>query len=239
MTTYVYGIARGARPELLDGLTGVGDPPRPVRGVREGELTAIVSDCPEGLKPRRRDLMAHQRVLSEAGEVCAVLPMRFGSVAPGDGAVRGVLAEQAGAYQERLARLDGRAEYNLKAVHHEQVLLRELLDEQPELRDMAAANRSADGGTYDDRLRMGERVAQAVRVREEQDARLVEETLAPLGEEHRHGPESGGWFLNLSLLVPREEADRLVEAATALRRAHPRLDLRLNGPLPPYSFAEQ
>lgn len=238
MSTYVYGIVPGTHPQLPPGLAGVGDPPRPVRGVRAGELTALVSECPEGLRPRRRDLLAHQRVLTEVGQVCTVLPMRFGSVSAGEKDVRAVLDARAGDYRERLRKLDGRSEYNVKAVHQEHVLLRQLLDEEPELREMAAANRAAGGGSYEARLRTGERVAEAVRSREEQDAGLITETLTPLAEEHRDGPESGGWFVNLSLLVHRDQAAPLADAIAGLRSAHPRLDLRLNGPLPPYSFVE-
>ncbi|MBH5338185.1 GvpL/GvpF family gas vesicle protein [Streptomyces pactum] len=238
MKTYVYGIVPGGQPPLPDRLEGVGDPPRPVRGVRAGELTALVSDCPEGIRPRRRDLMAHQRVLTEVGKVCTVLPMRFGSVSPDESQVREVLTARAADYRDRLRRLDGRSEYNVKAVHHEQVLLRQLLDEEPGLREMAAANRSAGGGSYESRLQTGERVARAVQDREKVDAELVTEALTPLAEEHRPGPESGGWFVNLSLLVPREGGAAVAEAVDRLRREHPRLDLRLNGPLPPYSFVE-
>lgn len=70
--------------------------PRPVRVLRQGELAAIVSDASEELRPKRRDLLAHQRVLDEAGAGGVVLPMRFGSASPDDDMVTTVLAERAG-----------------------------------------------------------------------------------------------------------------------------------------------
>jgi hypothetical protein len=96
VSTYVYGITAASHPGLPEGMGGVGDPPLPVRVLREGELAALVSDAPEGLRPKRRELLAHQNVLSEIGADGCVLPMRFGSVAPDDEAVTGVLAERAG-----------------------------------------------------------------------------------------------------------------------------------------------
>jgi hypothetical protein len=51
VSTYVYGITAGSGLALPDGLTGVGEPPLPVRVVRAGELAAFVSDAPEGLRP--------------------------------------------------------------------------------------------------------------------------------------------------------------------------------------------
>ncbi|MCZ9340586.1 GvpL/GvpF family gas vesicle protein, partial [Streptomyces sp. TRM76130] len=112
MSTYVYGITASDHPSLPQGLVGVGNPPRPVRVLTEGDLAAVVSDAPEGLRPKRKDLLAHQSVLAEAGAAGCVLPMRFGSVAPDDEAVTGVLAERAEHYKERLRALDGRVEYN-------------------------------------------------------------------------------------------------------------------------------
>ena len=60
MSTYVYGITAGSHPGLPEGMGGVGDPARPVRILKEGELAAIVSEAPEGLRPKRKDLLAHQ-----------------------------------------------------------------------------------------------------------------------------------------------------------------------------------
>ncbi|MEV0263226.1 GvpL/GvpF family gas vesicle protein [Streptomyces sp. NPDC050617] len=237
--TYVYGIARGEQVRCPEPLTGVGDPPRPVRALSEGRLTAIVSDCPERLRPKRRDLMAHQQVLARVGESSAVLPMRFGSVSPSDEAVRTVLSEQAERYHEQLERLTGRVEYNVKAVHREEAVLHLVLADSAELRALAEANRAAGGGTYEQRLRFGELVAGSVREREERDARLVEEALLPLSEESRPGPESGGWFVNMSFLVEKGEGvDELLSTIDELTGNHPHMELNVHGPLPPYSFVE-
>ncbi|MDT0451136.1 GvpL/GvpF family gas vesicle protein [Streptomyces hesseae] len=238
MSTYVYGITDGERTRLPEGLTGIGEPPRPVRLVTDSGLAAVVSDCPEGLRPKRRDLLAHQQVLSEAGRKSAVLPMRFGSVCDSDDDVVQVLSRYAERYRSTLERLSGRVEYNVKAVHHEETVLHVVLAENAELRALAEANRRAGGGTYEDRLRFGEMVAEAVRSREAWDADLVRDTLEPLAEGCRTGPESGGWFLSLSFLVAEPAAEVLLTTVERLCRAHPQLDLKVTGPLPPYSFVD-
>lgn len=143
MSTYVYGITTRSHPALPEGLDGVGDPPRPVRVLKEGELAAVVSDAPEDLRPKRRELLAHQNVLAETGATGCVLPMRFGSVAPDDSKVTEILAERASHYEERLRALDGKVEYNLKASHVEEEVLRQVLADDPELRALADANRQA------------------------------------------------------------------------------------------------
>lgn len=238
MSTYVYGITAASHPALPEGLAGVGDPALPVRVLKEGDLAAIVSDAPEGLRPKRRDLLAHQNVLSEAGAAGCILPMRFGSVAPDDGTVTGVLAERSEHYKERLRTLDGKVEYNVKATHDEEAVLHRVMSDNPEIRAVTEANRKAGGGSYDERLRLGEMVVAAVKAREAEDAGEVQRALEPVAEAISVGPESSGWLANVSFLVERDAAASFLEAVDQLRKAHPHLDLRVNGPLPPYSFVD-
>lgn len=238
MSTYVYGIARASHPALPDGMDGVGDPPRPVRILTEGDLAAVVSDAPEDLRPKRRDLLAHQNVLAEVGAAGPVLPMRFGSLSSGDETVRDALSENADRYLGRLDELEGKVEYNIKAVHVEEAVLHQVLAEEPEIRALSEANRKAGGGSYDDKLRLGEMVASAVRGREARDAEIVREKLEPAASAVSPGPSGTGWLANISFLVTRDAAETFVAKVAELEKSQPQLELRVNGPLPPYSFVE-
>ncbi|MGH4029015.1 GvpL/GvpF family gas vesicle protein [Actinomycetota bacterium Odt1-20B] len=238
MSTYIYGIAARSHPALPKDMGGIGDPPRPVRILEHGELAAIVSDAPEDLRPKRRDLLAHQSVLSEAGAAGSVLPLRFGSLAPDDESVVTVLDERADHYEERLHALAGRVEYNVKASHDEQAVLHQVLAENPELRDMVVANQRAGGGSYQEKVELGEQVTNAVRAREESDGVEVRLALERAADAVSAGPESTGWLANLSFLVRRDTAEGFLAAVEELRTNQPHLDLRVHGPLPPYSFVD-
>ncbi|NYV76511.1 GvpL/GvpF family gas vesicle protein [Streptomyces sp. UH6] len=238
MSTYVYGIASASHPSLPEGMGGVGDPPNPVRLLKEGDLVAVAGDAPEDLRPKRRDLLAHQTILAEAGAGGTVLPMRFGNVAPDDDSVLRVLAERADHYTERLRALEGKAEYNVKANHDEQAVLHLVMGEDAELRAMAEANRQSGGGTHDDKLRLGEMVVSAVKAREDVDAALLQQALEPTATAVATGAESTGWITNLSLLVAADSAEEFLGAVERFREENPHLQLRVNGPLPPYSFVE-
>ncbi|TDC24833.1 GvpL/GvpF family gas vesicle protein [Streptomyces sp. 8K308] len=235
MTTYVYAVTPAPPPELPKDVVGVGDPPRAVRVVREGELAAVVSECPPGTRPRRRDLFAHQRVLTMVAAAGPVLPLRFGSVCPDDDAVRDTLAEHAAFFRDQLESVVGRAEYNVKAIHREEVVLRTLLAEDARIRELNQATR-VRGGAHRDRLELGQLLAEGVYRRREQDARAVTEALGPYAERVHRGVAGADRVLNLSLLVGREEAAGLLAAIEAQREDNPQLELRVTGPLPPYSF---
>jgi len=238
VSTYVYGITSGSHPSLPDGMEGVGEPARQVRIIKEGDLAAVVSDAPEGLRPKRRDLLAHQNVLAETGAAAAVLPMRFGSVSTDDAAVAGVLAERADHFKERLKALSGKVEYNVKATHDEEAVLHRVMSENPEVRALTEANRKAGGGSYDDKLRLGEVVVAAVQHREAEDAAELQRALEPVADAVSVGPESTGWLANLSFLVERASAEDFIAAVEEVRKGQPHLEVRLHGPLPPYSFVE-
>ncbi|MTE18385.1 gas vesicle protein [Streptomyces sp. TRM43335] len=239
MSVYVYGIARSDHPALPEKAPGVGEPPREVRIVREGDLAAIVSDCPENLRPKRRDLLAHQRVLTEVGAKGPVLPLRFGSLSDDEEAVRGVITGHAAHYLRQLEELDGRSEYNVKAAHHEEEVLRLVLAEDDEARALAERNRASGGGSHEDKLRLGEMLANAVREREARDAHLIESALAPLAKRCVPGPEGSGRLANLSFLLDRDASEEFVAAVEELARNNPHLDIRATGPLPPYSFVDR
>jgi hypothetical protein len=238
VSTYVYGIARSTHPSPPKQLGGVGDPPRPVRVLRQGRLMALVSDAPESLRPKRRDLLAHQHVLRAAGAEGTVLPLRFGGLSPDDETLAAVLAEREDHYLERLEALDGKSEYNVKASHDEQSVLRRVLADDPELRAMAEAGRSDDDDSYEGKLQLGERIESAVRLREAQDADLLRAMLEVAAEEVSAGLQSTGWLTNLSFLVDGEHIAEFVTAVEAVRQEQPHLVLTVTGPLPPYSFVE-
>ncbi|MEF9907584.1 GvpL/GvpF family gas vesicle protein [Streptomyces sp. P9-A2] len=236
MSTYVYGIIASTHPAVPEHLGGVGE--NPLRVLKAGDLAAVVSDAPEGLRPKRRELLAHQNVLGEVGAEGCVLPMRFGSVAPDDDSVTDVLTERAEHYKERLRTLDSRVEYNVKANHVEEAVLHHVMAGNPEVRALAEANRKAGGGSYDDKIRLGEMVAGAVRAQEAEDGAAVQRALEAAADSVSVGPESTGWLANISYLVERAAAADFMAAVDRVREDMPHLEVRLNGPLPPYSFVE-
>ncbi|MFI6527608.1 GvpL/GvpF family gas vesicle protein [Streptomyces uncialis] len=238
MSTYVYGVTRAAQP-LPSGLEGIGKPARPVRTVLSGALCALVSDAPEELKPRRRDLLAHQRVVTGAAADGPVLPFRFGGVSPDDDTVAAVLDEHQAHYLRRLELLEGKDEFNVKVDHDEETVLRVVLDTDPELRARHLANRAAGGGDQAEKLAFGELVARAVAQREGQDAAFVEQTLSPWAAGTRQGPPGSGRLANLSFLVERERREEFLAAVHRLSEEHAHLLVQVAGPLPAYSFTEE
>lgn len=239
MSTYVYGIVRSPSAPDTSALAGVGDPPGEVRLVRSGDLAAAVSTAPEGLLPKRRDLNAHQDVLMHLGERGAVLPMRFGAVAPDDGEVASELELGSRRYEDLLDRLTGRVEFNVKVSLIEEAALRVVLTEDAGLRRANERLVAEGGGSPADRMAFGEQVANALEDLAHEHADVVTRPLAALAERAVMGPPVSASLANVSLLVPRERMDGVGREVDQLRQSLGHLlEFRMNGPLPPYSFVD-
>jgi len=72
--TYIYAITAADHPLHLDDVSGIGEPPSQLRVVSTKALSAVVSDAPQDLRAKRRDLVAHQAVLEGLLTDGAALP---------------------------------------------------------------------------------------------------------------------------------------------------------------------
>lgn len=243
---YVYGVTRADAAPPGD-LTGLDD--KPVALVTDGgRIAAVVSDLPTG-RPlgERADLLAHQRVLTallDAGT--PVVPFRFGAALTDRDAVRTELLEP---NTDRLAAvlddLDGRVELRLKATYVQDTVLREIMQDEPEVAALAARLREippdATDAVYYDRVRLGELIAQAMQRRREDEGRALLDAAAPAAEAVvAKEPAREEDVLDASFLVDtarRAEFERAVDKLA--ESCADRIKVRVIGPLPPYDFVPE
>jgi hypothetical protein len=230
---YVYAIIRDAAT-LPSDIGGVGSPAAPLRVIRQGQVTAVVSDAPPELRARRRDLLAHQGVLLRLSDDGPVLPMRFGMVAPDEETVSRQLTSAGAEHLAALERLTGGVELNVKAFPTHDALA-VLVDEDRNIRRLREDVRRRPG--YEASLRLGEAIAAALAARATEAGRRVLRELTPMAREVATGPDVQGCVLNVSFLVDRRRDERFRTTAQRFADAHrDHVDLRIAGPLPCYSF---
>ncbi|OON82665.1 GvpL/GvpF family gas vesicle protein [Streptomyces tsukubensis] len=231
---YVYGVVRASRVPVSGAAGGVGSPPAAVRLLAEGPVAAVISEAPPGLRARRRDLLAHQTVLGEMGRGGPVLPMRFATVASDESTVRSTLTANAERYVAALDRVTDRVEMNVK-VGPAQDRLAELLRQEPHLQRLRRVARAQPG--YENDVRLGEAVATALEQRAGQAADVVVRALAEVAAEAVAGPVTEGCVRNVSFLVDEDGLPAFRATAGKLAAGlFDRMELRLTGPLPCYSF---
>jgi hypothetical protein len=230
---YVYAIIRAGRPLPVDA-RGVGSPAAPLREIRQGRVAAVVSEAPPSLRARRRDLLAHQDLLMRLSEQGPVLPMRFGMVAADEETVRDQLTAREADHMAALEHLAGGVEVNIKALPAQDALA-SVVAEDKNVRRLRDEARRRPG--YEASLQLGQAVAAALESRAAEAGRRVLRELTPKARAVASGPEVQGCVLNVSFLLDRDASDAFQKAAERFARTNrDRVELRLSGPLPCYSF---
>lgn len=235
----VYGVVRSGIS--LDGApSGLGG--AAVQLAESDDLAALVSAVGDGdLRARRRDVMAHARVLEHALASSPVLPLRFGTVFEDeDAVVSRLLVARRDELRALLARFEGRVELRVKAFHVEDEVLRDVVRGDPAIARLSEATRALpEGLPHPQRLQLGEAVARRVELERRADADAILDRLRPLAEEVAAEPEPpAGFVLSASFLVGRDDVAAFDAAMDDLARRHARrIKFKYLGPLPSHSFA--
>lgn len=237
---YVYGVVPSTRPEPEDS-QGVGNPPYPIKFVRNGRIAAAVSeiDAEEPLGTPD-DVRAHAKLLDDlAADYSPVLPFRFGGVVRDERAVaEDLLGPFEDSFAAALEKLSDRAQFTVRGSYRESLVLSEILTDRPDIAQLREETRNLpEDAAYYQRIRLGELVSQEIAARREADHQVLVDRLSPLAEAVSVGSPEAAQAVDASFLVHRAQRAEFEAAAEDLARVWSgRIDLRLLGPLAPYDF---
>lgn len=225
----MYGVGR----DSIELGPGPGAGGSPLFRVVEGGLAGVVSKVPDAWSPKRDDVWAHARVLEEIARTEDILPMRLGVVVADPETVRELLRANHPALHSALDEVAGMVEIRVKVDYRQDVILREILDGD---HTVARLRRQASG-TYPERVRLGEAVAEALARLRQRDGAWAARRLDPLSARSWDHPVTGEYMmLDRSFLVRRADINRF-DAALSVLEERP-VDIRALGPMPPYSFVD-
>lgn len=237
---YVYGVVPAAA-RLPGQLRGLGPTGR-VWLVRAEEIAAVVGEVAlDRSLGTRADLTGHEGVLDalvDAG--VTVAPMRFGAVVTDEQAVtEELLGPHEEHFTELLRELAGRVQYTLTGRYEEEPVLREVLEQYPQIRIL---HEQIAGLTpeqaYHERLRLGEMIVGALEDKQRQDGAELLDALTPYAVDVVvREPGQADGVVDAAFLVAderRDEFDAAVEECGSQLAG--RVRLRLLGPVPPYDF---
>jgi Gas vesicle synthesis protein GvpL/GvpF len=244
--TYIYCVAR-AQPLEKNGsslfaTSGVGGRDK-VRILTYDDLAAVVSDAPQDdYDITRENLLAHQRVITQAMTRSDVLPVSFGMVADSDQQVQEQLLYGAADELHRsLAEVQGCIELELKVLWNEEQLYSEIVAEHDDIRSLrdSLAGQPPEA-TYYERIQLGELVAAAIQRKSDAEAASLLDALEPLAVETRVNDNLGDMMLlNVAFLVDKSQEQAFDAKVQALGEACAgRQIFQYVGPLPPYNFVD-
>jgi hypothetical protein len=237
---WVYGVVpAGAALQELERHEGLPD----VWVVEAGDLAAIVGDAPQDdEKATRNQALAHARVLEAAVVDAPVIPFRFGIIVPGDQEVGTDLLD---AHHDDLAQhlrnVDDRVQMTLKVYYHEEPVLREIVENEPEVaRLRETMSEGPEEAMRDVRAQLGELVSNAVEQRRERDSADILERLKPVSQAAVvEGLEREFMVLNMPFLVDRDRQEEFEDSVEEVAQGRQeRMRFRLLGPMPVYNFID-
>lgn len=253
---YVYGIV-GTGVTVPDDLAGV-EPTATVGRIEEDGLAALVSAVPlaefgeDALRENLNDVAwleekarAHEDVLEAALAAGAVVPLRLCTVFAGEDKVRRMLVGEHDVLADALGRLDGRAEWGVKAYADRDAVEREALARSGngEAEDDVSA-----GTAYMNRRRREARAREEVEEIADEWARSIHARLAAIAAEALLNPlqrpelsgHDGEMFLNGVYLLAHAEAQGFRAAVASLIEEFDRrgVEIVLTGPWPAYNFVK-
>jgi Gas vesicle synthesis protein GvpL/GvpF len=242
---YLFAVARGLDAAALSGTAGLRGAPLEVvehQGLRAVVCTVDLGEFgEEQLASNLEDLAwleevarAHNEVVFAAASAGTVAPMRLVTICSDDASVRERIADLHDALAHALDRVEGRREWSVKVYAARQ--------EQP---DPVATTRPSSGAEYLQRKR--EQAAQrrssgdaSLQVAEEINQALTRASVAARvlpPQDPRLTGRSDTMVLNGAYLVPAEEGDGFHEVVRRLGEHYASVQLEVEGPWPPYSFA--
>ena len=253
---YLYGIVR-ANVRLTGDLPGV-DRDHQVFLLEGNELAAIVSSVPleefseEQLRENLNEVAwleekarAHEAVLEALIESATVVPTRLCTIFRDEKQVREMMGREGPALVEALERLEGKAEWGVKAFAQPGALERAAAER---VKEESERESLSPGAAYMDRRRRESRAREdaeeiadgwAQSIHQQLEECAAEALLNPLQGRELSGHD-GDMLLNGVYLVDDEAAERFRELVLELEGSYRslRVAIELTGPWPAYNFVK-
>jgi len=240
---YVYGIVATDDRAIFD-VDGL-DPADDVHTVVEGDLAIVTSGidrgCLQGLDRSTaiQYLSAHQRVIEMVMRDYQVLPVKFGTTLPDEGALHRLLRQGDGLLRTTLDAYAGRRQHEVVVLWDLQQTFQEIAAEEPIATLRAQIAGRAPDETVDERIALGQLVHAALQGRRSNIGEQVIAQLRNLADDLIINPAmNDSMVVNVALLLDDARQGELDERLDELDTLFGgQLQIRCVGPLPPYSFA--
>jgi len=238
----IYGLIQEDRPRQFG---PIGIDGRDVYTLSFEGISALVSRLSrEGFAALPKETLLHnltvyQSVIEQVMKDYLVIPVKFGNLLEADKEVIRILKKGKKAIAQNLKEMENRIELDVVALWPE---MNTILAEIGQTEEIKALKEAAAAKSEDDLLRIQIKAGKRVKTLLDQKREsLQSEIMAPLletAEKHCiHSLMDDSMIMNTAFLVLRGNAPRLEEIVQGLdRRYEDRINFRIIGPLPPYSF---
>jgi hypothetical protein len=234
---YVYCIIKTEKP-LSFGPLGIGAEPSVTQTVNFRDIAAVVSNTPMVVQePTRDNVLAHQRVNETVMQQHTVIPMSFGTVFKTDDDIIELLRSAYEAFNDVLNKMQGKFEFGLKILWDREQIVREIEEEDEDIRRLKEEIALQKGSTYFARMQYARMIDAALQARSERYVADVFHALRDVSVASRSNKPIGDrMIMNAAFLVARETEDSFDARVKDIGQRYDTLTFKFTGPWPPYNF---
>jgi hypothetical protein len=234
---YVYCIIKSERP-LRFGPLGIGAEPADVHTVHYRDIAAVVSNTPMVVQdPTRDNVLAHQRVNETVMQQHTVIPMSFGTVFKTDDDIMELLRSAYDAFTDVFSKMLGKFEFGLKVLWDRDQIIREIEEEDEDIRRLKGEISSQKGSTYFARMQYGRLIDAALQARSERYVTEIFQALRDVSVASRSNKPIGDrMIMNAAFLVTRDAEQAFDARVKEIGVRYDKLTFKYTGPWPPYNF---
>jgi hypothetical protein len=234
---YVYCIIKSERP-LNFGPLGIGADPADVHTVHYRDIAAVVSNTPMVVQdPTRDNVLAHQRVNETVMQQHTVIPMSFGTVFKTDDDIMELLRSAYDAFSDVLNKMQDKFEFGLKVLWDRDQIIREIEEEDEDIRRLKGEISSQKGSTYFARMQYGRLIDAALQTRSERYVSEIFNALRDVSVASRaNKPIGDRMIMNAAFLVARNLEQAFDARVKDIGQRYEKLTFKYTGPWPPYNF---
>ncbi|HVH56567.1 MAG TPA: GvpL/GvpF family gas vesicle protein [Vicinamibacterales bacterium] len=234
---YVYCIIKSEQL-LAFGALGIGSEPAHVQTVNYRDLAAVVSSTSLVVQdPTRDNVLAHQRVNETVMQQHTVIPMSFGTVFKTDDDIIELLRSAYEAFTDVLNKMEDKFEFGLKVLWDRDQIIREIEEEDEDIRRLKGEISSQKGSTYFARMQYGRLIDAALQARSERYVAEIFEALRDVSVASRSNKPIGDrMIMNAAFLVARDTEDAFDARVKDIGSRYDKLTFKYTGPWPPYNF---
>jgi hypothetical protein len=234
---YVYCVIKSAT-SLSFGPLGLGPEPANVHTVNYREIAAVVSNTPMVVQdPTRDNVLAHQRVNETVMQQHTVIPMSFGTVFKTDDDIMELLRSAYDAFTDVLNKMQDKFEFGLKVLWDREQIIREIEEEDEDIRRLKGEISSQKGSTYFARMQYGRLIDAALQARSERYVSEVFNALRDVSVASRSNKPIGDrMIMNAAFLVGRDAEQAFDSRVKDIGQRYDKLTFKYTGPWPPYNF---
>jgi hypothetical protein len=234
---YVYCIVKTGAP-LSFGPLGIGVEPADVHTVNYRDIAAVVSNTPMVVQdPTRDNVLAHQRVNETVMQKHTVIPMSFGTVFKTDDDIVELLRSAYDAFTDVLNKMQDKFEFGLKVLWDRDQIIREIEEEDEDIRRLKGEISTQKGSTYFARMQYGRLIDAALQARSERYVAEIFQALRDVSVASRSNKPIGDrMIMNAAFLVARELEQAFDMSVKDIGQRYEKLTFKYTGPWPPYNF---